>query len=50
MNRPVRSPLAWRAHPLAIDIPLPVVPARPSSVRAAIPAAPIATYDWGYAR
>lgn len=55
MNRPVRSPLAWRAYPLAIDIPLPclsciVVSARPSSVCAAIPAAPIATYDWGYAR
>lgn len=55
MNRPVRSPLAWRACPLAIDIPLPclscnVVSARPSSVCAAIPAAPIATYDWGYAR
>lgn len=50
MNRPVRSPLARRAHPLAIDFPLLVVSARPSSVRAAIPAAPIATYDWGYAR
>jgi hypothetical protein len=55
MNRPVRSPFAWRVNPLAIDSSLPclsctVVPARPSCVRAAIPAAPAATYDWGYAR
>lgn len=55
MNRPLRSPLAWRVHPLAIDFSLPclscnVVSARPSSVCAAIPAAPIAIYDWGYAR
>ncbi|MBB4866147.1 hypothetical protein HNP46_005052 [Pseudomonas nitritireducens] len=55
MNRPVRSHLAWRVHLLAFDFPLPclsgsVVSAHPSSVRAAIPAAPMATYDWGYAR
>ncbi len=55
MNRPVRYPLARRVHPLAIDSSLPclscsVVPARPSCVRAVIPAAPAATYDWGYAR
>ncbi|MCP1623489.1 hypothetical protein J2T47_002212 [Pseudomonas nitroreducens] len=55
MNRPVRSPLAWRVHPLAIDFALPCLPcnvvsARPSSVCVAIPAAPMANYDWGYAR
>lgn len=55
MNRFARSPLAGRVHPLAIDPSLPclscsVVPARPSCVRAAIAAAPAATYDRGYAR
>lgn len=55
MNRPVRSPLARRAHPLAPAVSLPcfpciVVPARPSSVRAAISAARVVSYDMGYAR
>lgn len=55
MNRPARSPLALRAHPLAIDFPLPcllciVVPTHPISVCVALSAAPVATYDMGYVR
>jgi hypothetical protein len=50
MNRPVRSPLAMRVFPQAIEFLLPVVPTHPISVRAALSAAPVATYDMGYAR
>lgn len=49
MNRPVRSPLAMRANPQAIDLPLPVVPARPSSASEALLAACAITFDKGYA-
>ncbi len=50
MNRPARSPLALRACPQATVPPLSVVPAHPSSVRVALCAAPVNSYDMGYAQ
>lgn len=54
MNRPARSPLALRVPPQANDFLLPclpciVVPAHPSSVRAAIAATRVVSHDMGYA-